>query len=44
VKSGYLADLLLVDVDPLIDIKQLQRPDALLMIMKNSQLHKAPAA
>ena len=44
VKAGYLADLLLVDGDPLADIKRLQRQDALLMIMKDGQLHKAPAA
>jgi imidazolonepropionase-like amidohydrolase len=44
VKAGYLADLLLVDGDPLADIKRLQRPDALLMIMKDGQLHKAPTA
>jgi len=44
VKAGYLADLLLVDGDPLTDIKRLQRQDALLMIMKDGRLHKAPAA
>jgi len=43
VKPGYLADLLLVDGDPLADIKRLQNPDALLAIMKDGQLHKAPA-
>src|ERR1700675_2057160 len=44
VKAGYLADLLLVDGDPLTDTKRLQRQDALLMIMKDGTLHKAPAA
>ena len=44
VKPGYLADLLLVDGDPLTDIKRLQRQDALLMIMKDGRLHKAPTA
>src|SRR5262245_41645211 len=44
VKPGYLADLLLVDGNPLTDIKRLQDRDALLAIMKNGQLHKAPAA
>ena len=44
VKPGYLADLLLVDGDPLTDIKRLQDRDALLMIMKDGALHKAPAA
>jgi imidazolonepropionase-like amidohydrolase len=42
VKPGYLADLLLVDGDPLTDIKRLQNQDALLMIMKDGQLHKSP--
>jgi imidazolonepropionase-like amidohydrolase len=40
VKAGYLADLLLVDGDPLTDIKRLQRQDALLMIMKDGHLQK----
>lgn len=44
VKPGYLADLLLVDGDPLADIKRLQNQDALLVIMKDGRLHKAPAA
>ena len=44
VKAGFLADLILVDGDPLADIKRLGRPDALLVIMKDGQLHKAPAA
>jgi imidazolonepropionase-like amidohydrolase len=44
IKPGYLADLLVVDGDPLADIKLLQRQDALLVIMKDGQLHKAPAA
>jgi len=44
VKAGYLADLLLVDGDPLTDIKRLQSQDALLAIMKDGHLHKAPAA
>jgi imidazolonepropionase-like amidohydrolase len=43
VRTGYLADLILVDGDPLTDIKRLQNQDALLMIMKNGVLHKAPA-
>jgi imidazolonepropionase-like amidohydrolase len=42
VKAGYLADLLLVDGDPLTDIKRLQNRDALLAIMKDGSLHKAP--
>jgi imidazolonepropionase-like amidohydrolase len=43
VKPGYLADLLLVDGDPLADIKRLQNQDALLVIMKDGRLHKGPA-
>jgi imidazolonepropionase-like amidohydrolase len=42
VKPGYLADLLLVDGDPLKDIAVLQDPDRLLMIMKDGKYHKAP--
>ena len=44
VKAGYLADLLLVDGNPLDAIKRLQNQDALLAIMKDGRLHKAPAA
>jgi imidazolonepropionase-like amidohydrolase len=42
VKPGYLADLLLVDGDPLGDIKRLQNPEALLAIMRDGRLHKGP--
>jgi imidazolonepropionase-like amidohydrolase len=42
IKPGFLADLLLVDGDPLADIKRLQDRDALLVIMKNGHLHKSP--
>jgi imidazolonepropionase-like amidohydrolase len=42
VKPGFLADLLLVDGDPLADIKRLQNRDALLVIMKDGRLHKSP--
>jgi imidazolonepropionase-like amidohydrolase len=44
IRPGFLADLLLVDGDPLADIKLLQRQDALLVIMKDGRLHKAPPA
>lgn len=44
IKGGYLADLLLVDGDPLADITLLQNRDKLLMIMKDGRLHKRPAA
>jgi imidazolonepropionase-like amidohydrolase len=43
VKAGALADLLLVDGDPLADISILQDRNALGMIMKGGALHKAPA-
>jgi imidazolonepropionase-like amidohydrolase len=43
-KPGYLADLLVVDGDPLTDIERLQRRDALRVIMKDGRLHQAPAA
>ena len=43
VKAGALADLLLVDGDPLADISILQDRSALRMIMKGGSLHKAPA-
>lgn len=42
VKPGALADLLLVDGDPLADITLLQDTSALRMIMKDGALHKAP--
>jgi len=42
VKAGALADLLLVDGDPLADIAVLQDRGALRMIMKDGALHKAP--
>ena len=42
IKPGFLADLLLVDGDPLADIKRFQNRDALLVIMKDGRLHKSP--
>ena len=42
VKKGYLADLLLVDGDPVADIELLQDRDNLLMIMKDGEFHKDP--
>jgi len=44
VTAGALADLLVVDGDPLANIEVLQDRDALRMIMKDGALHKAPAA
>jgi imidazolonepropionase-like amidohydrolase len=42
VKPGALADLLLVDGDPLADIAVLQDQRAIRMIMKDGALHRAP--
>ncbi len=42
VAAGALADLLLVDGDPLADIAILQDRSAIRMIMKDGALHKAP--
>lgn len=39
-KSGYLADLLLVDGDPTADIRLLQDPERLLIVMKDGKIHK----
>jgi imidazolonepropionase-like amidohydrolase len=44
VKPGALADLLLVEGDPLADIAILQEARAIRMIMKDGVLHKAPGA
>lgn len=40
IKEGYLADLLLVDGDPLANVGLLRQRDKLRVIMKNGQLHK----
>src|SRR5229473_423949 len=42
VREGYLADLLLVDGDPLANIALLQEPSRLLAVMKNGVFHKEP--
>jgi len=42
VKEGFLADLLLVDGDPLADIRILQDPERLVAIMKDGRFHRAP--
>lgn len=42
IREGFLADLLLVDGDPLKDIRILQDRDRLLAIMKDGSFHKAP--
>lgn len=43
VKRGFLADLLLVDGDPLTDLGLLEDRQRLLAIMKDGVLHKRPA-
>ena len=40
IKEGQLADLLLVDGDPLADLSLLQSAERLVVIMKNGQLYK----
>jgi imidazolonepropionase-like amidohydrolase len=42
IKQGYLADMLLVDGDPIANIRILQDKSRLLAIMKDGQFHKAP--
>ena len=42
IKQGYLADMLLVDGDPIANIRILQDKTRLLAIMKDGQFHKAP--
>jgi imidazolonepropionase-like amidohydrolase len=44
IREGYLADLLLVDGDPLADVRMLQDRDRLLAIMKDGKFHKEPKA
>jgi imidazolonepropionase-like amidohydrolase len=40
VREGHLADLLLVDGDPLADVSILLNPDRLALIMKDGQIYK----
>lgn len=44
IKEGYLADLILVDGNPLADVSILQDRDRLLGIMKDGSFHKRPDA
>jgi imidazolonepropionase-like amidohydrolase len=41
VKEGYLADLLLVDGDPLADVSLLTKPERLVLIMKGGEIYKS---
>jgi imidazolonepropionase-like amidohydrolase len=42
VKPGYLADILLVDGDPLANIRILQDRKRILAVMKDGTFHRAP--
>jgi imidazolonepropionase-like amidohydrolase len=42
VKEGFLADLLLVDGDPLSDLTVLQDAQRIVAVMKDGAFHKAP--
>ena len=42
IKPGYLADMLLVDGDPIANVRVLQDKTRLLAIMKDGKFHKAP--
>jgi imidazolonepropionase-like amidohydrolase len=42
VKAGYLADLILVDGDPVSNIRVLQDQDRILAVMKDGAFHKSP--
>ena len=43
-EEGYLADILLVDGDPLADITVLQDKSRILAVMKDGAFHRAPPA
>jgi imidazolonepropionase-like amidohydrolase len=40
VRPGWLADLLLVDGDPLDDVRVLQDADRLVLVMQDGRIHK----
>jgi imidazolonepropionase-like amidohydrolase len=42
IREGYLADMLLVDGDPLSDVRILQDQKRLVAIMKDGKFHKSP--
>ena len=42
VKPGYLADILLVDGDPVANIRILQDRKRILAVMKDGEFHRAP--
>ena len=42
IKEGYLADMILVDGDPVANVRVLQDKARLLAIMKDGRFHKEP--
>ena len=42
IREGYLADILLIDGDPLADITVLQEKARILAVMKDGEFHRAP--
>jgi imidazolonepropionase-like amidohydrolase len=42
VKPGYLADLILVDGDPVANIRLLQDKDRILAVMKDGKFYREP--
>jgi imidazolonepropionase-like amidohydrolase len=44
IREGYLADLLVVDGDPVTDFSVLLNPDRLVVIMKDGKIHKKTSA
>ena len=42
IREGWLADMLLVDGDPLANVRILQNQSRILAIMKDGKFHKAP--
>ncbi|HEY9064970.1 MAG TPA: amidohydrolase family protein [Burkholderiaceae bacterium] len=42
IREGYLADILLIDGDPLADITILQDKERILAVMKDGEFHRAP--
>lgn len=42
IREGYLADILLVDGDPLRNVRILEDKDNLIAIMKDGKFHKSP--
>ena len=42
IKEGFLADMILVDGDPIANVRILQEHDRILAIMKDGKFHKRP--